>query len=233
MRLLAGEPDNGSAESTGKISRTGEIGYLPQDTTEGDLEQTAQERILSVRGIDALLNRIRKAEREMSTATGAKQIKAMERYVRLDEEFTQKGGWAANAQAAQIASALKLDERILAQPLHTLSGGQRRRVELSRVLFSEADTLLLDEPTNHLDHDSIIWLRDWLKTYSGALIVISHDVGLVRDVVNQVFYLDANRAEIEIYRMGWDAYLKTRADDERRRRKERQNALRKAEVLEA
>ena len=233
MRLLAGEPDNGSAESTGKISRTGEIGYLPQDTTEGDLEQTAQERILSVRGIDALLNRIRKAEREMSTATGAKQVKAMERYVRLDEEFTQKGGWAANAQAAQIASALKLDERILAQPLHTLSGGQRRRVELSRVLFSEADTLLLDEPTNHLDHDSIIWLRDWLKTYSGALIVISHDVGLVRDVVNQVFYLDANRAEIEIYRMGWDAYLKTRADDERRRRKERQNALRKAEVLEA
>ncbi len=233
MRLLAGVADEGAAEFNGKIKTTGAVGYLPQDTSEGDLGQTAHERIISVRGIDALLARIQKAEREMSTATGAKQIKAMERYVRLDQEFTQKGGWAANAQAAQIAAALKLDERILAQPLNTLSGGQRRRVELARVLFSEAQTLLLDEPTNHLDHDSIIWLRDWLKAYPGALLVISHDVNLVREVVNQVFYLDANRAELEIYRMGWDAYLKTRADDERRRRKERQNALRKAEVLEA
>ncbi len=233
MRLLAGVPDGGAAEHSGSISRTGEVGYLPQDTSEGDLGLSAHERIISVRGIDELLGRIRKAEQEMSTASGARQQKAMERYVRLDQEFTQKGGWAAHAQAAQIAAALKLDERILAQPLHTLSGGQRRRVELARVLFSGAQTLLLDEPTNHLDHDSILWLRGWLESYSGALIVISHDVGLVRDVVNQVFYLDAGRAELEVYRMGWDAYLKTRADDERRRRKERQNALRKAEVLEA
>ncbi len=233
MRLLAGVADEGAAEFNGKINRGGAIGYLPQDTSEGDRDQTAHERIISVRGIDALLRRIQKAEHEMATLEGDRQIKAMERYVRLDHEFTQKGGWAANGQAAQIASALKLDERILGQPLHTLSGGQRRRVELARVLFSEAETLLLDEPTNHLDHDSIIWLRDWLKGYSGALIVISHDVNLVRDVVNQVFYLDANRAELEVYRMGWDAYLKTRAEDERRRRKERQNALRKAEVLQA
>lgn len=232
MRLLAGVPDKGAAEYTGTISRTGTVGYLPQDTTEGDQNQNAQERIISVRGIDQLIARIQKVEHEMATATGMRQQKAMERYVRLDQEFTQKGGWAANAQAAQIAAALKLNERILAQPLHTLSGGQRRRVELARVLFSEADTLLLDEPTNHLDHDSIIWLREWLKTYSGGVMVISHDIGLVQDVVNQVFYVDANRAVLEIYRMGWDAYLTTRADDERRRRKERQNALRKAEALE-
>lgn len=233
MRLLAGVADGGAAEFEGQINRTGDVAYLPQDATEGDQDQSAHERIISVRGIDALLKRIQKAEREMSSSTGARQTKAMERYVRLDHEFTQKGGYAASAQAAQIAAALKLDDRILAQPLHTLSGGQRRRVELARVLFSGATTLLLDEPTNHLDHDSIVWLRDWLKSYAGALIVISHDVGLVREVVNQVFYLDANRAELEIYRMGWDAYLKTRAEDERRRRKERHNALRKADVLEA
>lgn len=233
MRLLAGVADEGAAEYEGSISRTGGVAYLPQDTSEGDRDQSAHERIISVRGIDALLKRIQKAEQEMSNSTGARQVKAMERYVRLDHEFTQRGGYAANAQAAQIAAALKLDERILAQPLHTLSGGQRRRVELARVLFSEADTLLLDEPTNHLDHDSIVWLRDWLKSYGGALLVISHDVDLVREVVNQVFYLDASRSELEVYRMGWDAYLKTRAEEERRRRKERSNALRKAEVLQA
>ena len=88
---------------------------------------------------------------------------------------------------------LGLDERVLGQPLGTLSGGQRRRVELSRILFSGAETLLLDEPTNHLDADSIVWLRDYLKAYKGGLIVISHDVELLDAVVNKVFHLDANR----------------------------------------
>lgn len=233
MRLLAGEPDRGAAESTGEIHRTGTVGYLPQDTTEGDLEQKARDRIISVRGIDKLLQRIAKAEDEMSTQSGVRQQKAMERYVRLDHEFTQSGGWAAASEAAQIAASLGVTERLLDQPLATLSGGQRRRVELARVLFSGADTLLLDEPTNHLDHDSIIWLRDWLRAFGGGALIISHDVNLLRDTVNQVFYLDARRAELDIYHLGWDAYLQQRSEDERRRRKERQNALKKADALQA
>ena len=118
----------------------------------------------------------------------------MKKYARLETEFLTKGGYAAEAEAATIAAALGLPDRVLAQPLHTLSGGQRRRVELARILFSDADTLLLDEPTNHLDADSIVWLRDFLKTYRGGFIVISHDVDLVETVVNKVFYLDANRS---------------------------------------
>jgi hypothetical protein len=101
------------------------------------------------------------------------------------------------------------------------------------VLFSDADVLLLDEPTNHLDHDSIVWLRDWIKTFPGGVMIISHDVKLLGDTVNQVFYLDANRAQIDIYHLGWSAYLKQREEDERRRRKERANALKKAEHLKA
>lgn len=231
MRLLAGETDHGVAEHTGIISSSGTVGYLPQDTQAGDPDQIARDRIISVRGIDQIIARIRKAEREMSEQTGARQQKAMERYVRLDQEFTNQGGWAANSEAAQIANSLGLDERVLGQPLHTLSGGQRRRVELARVLFSGADVLLLDEPTNHLDHDSILWLRDWIKTFPGGVVVISHDVKLLGETVNQVFYLDATRATIDIYHLGWSAYLKQRAEDEQRRRKERQIALKKAEQL--
>ncbi len=234
MRLLAGEPDRGgAAEHTGTIASTGTIGYLAQDTHVGDPDQLARDRVISVRGIDALIAKIRAAEQEMATTEGARQQKAMERYVRLDQQFTNAGGWAANAEAAQIAHSLGLEDRVLEQPLRTLSGGQRRRVELARVLFSNADVLLLDEPTNHLDHDSVIWLRDWLRAFSGGFMVISHDVKLLDDTVNQVFYLDANRAQVDIYHLGWRAYLAQREEDERRRRKERANALKKAEQLRA
>jgi ATPase subunit of ABC transporter with duplicated ATPase domains len=126
-----------------------------------------------------------------------------------------------------------LPDRVLTQPLRTLSGGQRRRVELARILFSGADTLLLDEPTNHLDADSIIWLRDFLKSHQGGLVVISHDVGLLEAVVNRVFHLDANRCVIDIYNVGWQAYLTQRETDERRRRRERANAERQAAALQA
>ena len=131
-----------------------------------------------------------------------------------------------------MAASLGLPDRVLQQPLHTLSGGQRRRVELTRILFSDAQTLLLDEPTNHLDADSITWLRDHLKNYRGGLLVISHDVDLVEQVVNKVFYLDANRSVLDIYNVGWKAYLAQREADERRRKRERANAERQASALQ-
>jgi ATPase subunit of ABC transporter with duplicated ATPase domains len=120
----------------------------------------------------------------------------------------------------------------LDQPLSTLSGGQRRRIELARILFSGADTMLLDEPTNHLDADSVVWLREYLKSFQGGLIVISHDIDIVEETVNKVFYLDANRQVIDIYNMGWKNYLKQREADQERRKKERANAEKKASVLQ-
>ena len=157
--------------------------------------------------------------------------KAMRRYERADAELHAGGGYAAESEAAQIASSLGIDERLLHQPLKTLSGGQRRRVELARILFSGAETLLLDEPTNHLDADSIVWLRDFLKAHKGGLIVISHDTGLLEATVNKVLHLDANRAEIDVYNMGWKAYLTQRETDEKRRKRERMNAENKAKTL--
>ncbi|MGD9485171.1 ABC-F family ATP-binding cassette domain-containing protein [Streptomyces sp. TRM70308] len=226
-KCLAGE----AVPTAGTISRGGEVGYLPQDPRTGDLDTLARDRILSARGLDTVLRGMRENEDRIAGGQGATRERAMKKYERLETEFLTKGGYAAEAEAATIAASLGLPDRVLGQPLHTLSGGQRRRVELARILFSDADILLLDEPTNHLDADSVVWLRDFLKTYRGGLVVISHDINLVETVVNKVFYLDANRARIDQYNMGWKQYLTQREADEKRRRRERANAEKKAAAL--
>ena len=226
-KILAGE----GQPSGGQVLRSDDVGYLPQDPRTGDLEVLARDRVLSARGLDATIRNMRKAEDAMVNGTPAEQEAAMERYTRLESQFLSKGGWAAESEAARITSNLGLPTRVLDQELRTLSGGQRRRVELARILFSGAKTLLLDEPTNHLDADSIVWLREYLLSYPGGFIVISHDVDLLRATINKVFHLDANRAVIDIYNLGWDAYLQQRETDEKRRRRERANAEKKAATL--
>lgn len=217
--------------AAGSLVTSGDVGYLPQDPRDGDLEVLARNRILSARGLDELVRRLRDTEGAMASLDLETHERAMARYPRLEAEFEAAGGYAAESEAATIAAALGLDDRILSQPLMTLSGGQRRRVELTRILFSGAQTLLLDEPTNHLDADSIMWLREYLKAFKGGFIVISHDVLLLDEVVNRVFHLDANRAEMDIYNVGWKAYLTQRETDEKRRKRERLNAEKKAGAL--
>ncbi|WP_018772965.1 ABC-F family ATP-binding cassette domain-containing protein [Arthrobacter sp. 131MFCol6.1] len=226
-RVLAGE----GLPAAGKVTRSGEIGYLPQDPRTPDMEQLARDRILSVRGLDIAVGKLRVAHEEMASDDPAVQRKAMNRYDRLESEFLAAGGYAAEAEAAAICSNLALPDRLLNQPLKTLSGGQRRRVELARILYSDAETMLLDEPTNHLDADSISWLREFLKNHQGGLIVISHDTELLEATVNKVFLLDPNRAQIDFYNMDWKRYLTQRETDERARKRERANAEKKAQVL--
>ncbi|RLK59236.1 MULTISPECIES: ABC-F family ATP-binding cassette domain-containing protein [Actinokineospora] len=237
LRVLAGEGE----PYGGDLRRTGELGYLPQDPREGDLSVTAKDRVLSARGLDELLREMEKAQTAMAEhADDSVRDNAVRKYGRLEERFSALGGYAAESEAARICSNLGLADRVLAQPLRTLSGGQRRRVELARILFAASEAgagggsgtiLLLDEPTNHLDADSITWLRGFLKGHSGGLVVISHDVELLGDVVNKVWFLDAMRGEVDIYNMGWKRYLDARAADEKRRRRERANAEKKAGVL--
>jgi ATPase subunit of ABC transporter with duplicated ATPase domains len=235
MRILAGEGE----PYAGTIERTGEIGYLPQDPREGDLDMLARDRVLSARGLDTLLAELEKQQAIMAeVADDAARDKAVRRYGDLEERFSALGGYAAESEAGRICASLGLPERVLTQPLRTLSGGQRRRVELSRILFAASDTgsgsdttLLLDEPTNHLDADSIGWLRSFLQNHTGGLVVISHNVELLADVVNRVWFLDAVRGEADVYNMGWQKYLDARATDEQRRRRERANAEKKASAL--
>ncbi len=237
LRILAGE----SEPYAGSVIRTGQIGYLPQDPKEGDLEVLARDRVLSARGLDTLLTDLEKQQALMAeVADDAARDNAIRRYGQLEERFAALGGYRAESEASRICISLGLPERVLSQPLRTLSGGQRRRVELARILFAASDTdagsaptLLLDEPTNHLDADSLSWLRDFLRSHTGGLVVISHNVDLLADVVNRVWFLDAVRGEVDIYNMGWRKYLDARATDEQRRRRERANAERKAAALRA
>ena len=227
-KVLAGE----TMPAGGVVNRTGKIGYLPQDPRTGEDQGTVLDRILSVRDLDQIVKRMRAVEEEMATSEGAALEKAMERYTRVEHEFSAAGGYAASAEAEAIASSLGVPNNLFDQELSALSGGQRRRIELARILFSGAETLLLDEPTNHLDADSIIWLREYLSKYSGGLVIISHDVNLIETVVNKIFYIDGNRNVIDVYNMGWKNYLLQREQDEHRRKRERANAEKKAEILQ-
>ncbi|MEX5712167.1 ABC-F family ATP-binding cassette domain-containing protein [Parafrankia sp. FMc6] len=234
LKTLAGE----TLPFAGKVDIRGEIGYLPQDPRTGDLADTARDRVLAARGLDVILREMEKLQLEMAEFVDeTARDTAVRRYGRLEERFGMLGGYAAEAEAARICSSLGLPDRVLGQQIGTLSGGQRRRVELARILFAGSGnsdaTLLLDEPTNHLDADSITWLRDFLRAHSGGLIVISHDVDLLDKSVNKVFHLDANRAALDVYNVNWKTYLTQRDQDERRRRRERANAEKKIDSLRA
>src|ERR1700733_1565987 len=201
-KVLAGQ----AQPAAGSVRGSGAVGSLPQDPRTGDLDTLAIDRVLSARGLDQLRADLRAAEAQMSDPDSAAAAVAIRRYGRLAGRGPVLGGYAAESQAASITASLGLPDRVLHQPLHTLSGGQRRRVELARILFGDSETMLLDEPTHHLDADS---------------------------VVNKVFSLDAQRACLDAYNLGWHAYLQQRETDERRRRRERANAGRQAGALMA
>src|SRR5215207_10091861 len=229
LKVLAGE----GSPYTGLVERRGPVGYLPQDPRTGDLDVTARDRVLSARGLDTIY-----AEMKALEARLGEDEKLIRRYGALEDQFAGLGGYAAEAEAARICANLGLPDRVLAQTIGTLSGGQRRRIELARILFRDAaqggkGILLLDEPTNHLDADSITWLRGYMAQHKGGLVVISHDVSLLEAAVNKVWYLDANRSVVDMYNVGWKKYLEQRETDERRRRRERANAEKKAGALMA
>jgi ATPase subunit of ABC transporter with duplicated ATPase domains len=229
MSALAGV----SSPAAGTISRSGPVEYLAQDSLSVDPQSTVVDRILSVRGMDVAVRELRAAESDLSGASDPVSLeKAMGRYERAESRFQSGGGYATEAEASRVAAGLGLPERVFAEPVGTLSGGQRRRVELARILFGGRDgTILLDEPTNHLDSPAKAWLRSFLQTHQGGLVMISHDTGFLADIANRILHIDPLRSAVDVYNIGWGEYLAQRASDDKRRVRERANAERKAAAL--
>ncbi|MBL8510846.1 MAG: ATP-binding cassette domain-containing protein [Betaproteobacteria bacterium] len=132
-----------------------------------------------------------------------------EKLAELHAQYEHIGGYAARARAAALLSGLGFDPTAQAQPVSTFSGGWRMRLNLSQALMCRSDLLLLDEPTNHLDLDAVMWLEDWLSTYPGTLLLITHDRDFLDAVVNKVVHVD--NLKLNEYGGNYSAFEKTRA----------------------
>ena len=203
----------------GRVVRKGGFGYLPQDPRIPGVfdHRRAVGHVLSGRGIDEQIERIEKLRIAMEESPDER---AVERYTRAEEQFRVTGGYAAESEARALAVGLGLAADRLDLPVGVLSGGERRRVELARILFAGSDVLCLDEPTNHLDIDAKTWLLDFLRQYRGALVVISHDLDLLDEAITRVLHLDRpfedSVGTLVEYRGTYSQYVKARAEDEKR-----------------
>ena len=218
FRVLGGEND----PAAGKVMRSGAFGYLSQDprTSPEQEARSAIAHVLSGRNIDSDLARLEKLRVVMEKDPSDKNVA---KFSKAEEEFTLKGGYSAESEARSIAAGLGLKEDRLDLALGVLSGGERRRVELARILFAGSDMLLLDEPTNHLDIDAKTWLLNFLRNYKGALLVISHDLELLDEAITRVIHLDRpdedDTGMVYEYRGTYTQYKRSRAEDESRAEK--------------
>lgn len=215
FKVLGGENE----PAAGSVLRKGGFGYLPQDPKiDTALDgRTCVTHILSGKGIDDEMVRMEKLRIAMEENPDERNV---DRYVKAEEMFRTTGGYSAESEARAMAVGLGLPQDRLDLPLSVLSGGERRRVELSRILFAGTDVLCLDEPTNHLDVDAKMWLLQYMRQYKGAMLVISHDLDLLDEAITRVIHLDRPDenaiGEIFEYKGTYSQYKRARAEDEAR-----------------
>ncbi len=191
LRIIVGEemPDSGTVT----LAKDKTLGYLAQYQ---DLagSRTIYEEVLSTRQYLLDMEQdIRRLEREMKHAEGEALESLMSSYTRLNHQFEQENGYAFQSEVTGVLKGLGFTDDDFAKPLETLSGGQKTRVSLGRLLLLKPDILLLDEPTNHLDMSSIQWLETYLLNYSGAVLIVSHDRYFLDRVVTKVIEIENTR----------------------------------------
>ncbi len=203
-----------SEPKAGVIQRPEAFGYLPQDPRLDAIspDTSALTHVLGGRGLDELAARMEELRLKMEAQPGDERMVA--KWSRAHDAFEHAGGYAAESEARRLLAGLGLRSDRAERPITVLSGGERRRVELARILFAGSELLMLDEPTNHLDNDAREWLLDFLRGYRGALIVISHDLELLDESITRVLHLDrpgeADVGEMTEYKGTYSQYKAAR-----------------------
>jgi ATPase subunit of ABC transporter with duplicated ATPase domains len=210
LRVLAGEAE----PLAGSVTLRGRLGWLPQEPRRDHDANTgrALDHVLAGRGLDDAAVRLEKLRLAVDEDPSSRNVA---RFTKAEDAFASAGGYAAESEARRLVAGLGLVADRLDLPLSVLSGGERRRVELARILFGGTDVLLLDEPTNHLDNDAKAWLMGFLGSYRGALLVVSHDVVLLDKALTRVIHLD--EGHLVQYKGTYTQYRTARALDEARR----------------
>ncbi len=172
------------------------IGYLAQHQ-DSYYDKTIYEELISVKqDVISLQNQMRQLEQDMKHLEGDALTSALDHYTRMTHTFEQQEGYAFESQVTGILKGLGFDESDFHRPVNELSGGQKTRVSLGRLLLSRPDVILLDEPTNHLDLNSIRWLESYLSNYDGAVIIVSHDRYFLDKIVTKVVEIENTKSTI-------------------------------------
>ena len=188
LKIMIGEM--AADEGVVALSKGTTIGYLAQHQ-DLDSENTIYEALLEVkRPVIEMEERIRSLELKMHSASGDALEAMLAEYSRLNHAFELADGYAYKSEVTGVLKGLGFSEDEFTKPINTLSGGQKTRVSLGKLLLTKPDVLLLDEPTNHLDMESIAWLETYLKSYAGSVIIVAHDRYFLDRVVTKIVELD-------------------------------------------
>lgn len=207
FRIIVGElsPDNGQVI----LAKGKTLGYLAQHQ-EMENELTIYDCLLQVKQhILDMEIRMREMETEMKHTTGEALTKLMDSYSRLTHEFEMENGYAYKSELTGVLKGLGFQEEDFQKQVSTLSGGQKTRVALGRLLLSKPDIILLDEPTNHLDMDSIAWLETYLLNYPGAVFIVSHDRYFLDKVATKIVEID--NGKVSTFAGNYSAYSEKKA----------------------
>lgn len=206
IRMIIGEltPDTGTVT----LSKDTSVGYLAQNQIIDSAHSIYEELREMKRDVIELEKEIRKAESDMNTLRGEDLDKLMERYAQMNHEFQLKNGYAWESEVIGVAKGLGFCEEEFDKRISTLSGGQKTRVALGKLLLQSPDLIILDEPTNHLDMNSIKWLEGYLMNYKGAVLIVSHDRYFLDRIAQKVIEIDQSSADV--YVGNYTAYAKKR-----------------------
>jgi ATPase subunit of ABC transporter with duplicated ATPase domains len=213
LRAIAGD----GSLTAGAVDVPQRTAYLQQETThlEGARDLLALDYMLEASPLRSMSHELERLTTLMSVATGDELDAAIDAYGELHERFTHEDGYELEATAERIAAGVGLSEEELLTPLHGLSGGQRRKLDLAALLLAGGDLFVLDEPTNHLDASAKRWVMNFLRETPSTVLVVSHDLKLMDTAIDRVLALE--NAQVDSYRGTYSDFLRQRAENEAQR----------------